>query len=106
MERVTSTPCLPSVAYASLSASSLSTRKRDVTEPPHPGRLPPGGRGILDGEQVDRVALPLERHEDAAVLGVFLQHREPEDLGVELLGGLQIEHAQQDVADSRETDHG
>ena len=39
------------------------------------------------------------------MLGVFLQHAEAEDVGIELLGTLEVEHAQEDVADAGEANH-
>ena len=80
--------------------------ERDVPETPHPRRLPLGGFGVLDLEEVDRVALARERHEGAAVLRVLFQHLESEDIRVELLGALQVEYPKQDVTDFLELHHG
>src|SRR5262245_17893054 len=50
--------------------------KGDVTKTPHPGRLPLRDLRVCDLKEVDRVTLTLERHEDSAMLGVFLEHPE------------------------------
>src|SRR5262245_39858979 len=50
--------------------------KGHVTKTPLPGRLPLRDRGVCDLKEVDGVTLPLERHEDPAMLGVFLEHPE------------------------------
>src|SRR5262245_29556556 len=61
--------------------------------------------GILDGEEVHGVALPLERHEDAAVLGVLLHNLEAENRRVEGPRPLHVAHAQRHMADPVESNH-
>src|SRR5437899_11244098 len=63
------------------------------------------GVGILNREEVHGVAVPLERHEDASVLGVFLDDLEPEDRRVEGPRPLDVAHAQQHMADPVESNH-
>src|SRR2546427_6940068 len=79
--------------------------ERDVVDTDPPGRLRLRALTIFDGEEIQRVRLPLERHEDPSMLGVFFHHFEPEDARVELLGPFHVEHAHQHMADSFELYH-
>src|SRR5262245_45219762 len=69
------------------------------------GHHPLSRLGILNGEEVHRVTLSLERHEDTTVLGVLLDDLEPEDGRVEGLRPLHVAHAQQHMADPVESNH-
>src|SRR5262249_9639262 len=79
--------------------------KGDVMDADAARRHPLRRLGILNGEEVDRVTLPLEGHEDAAVLRVLLDDLEPEAGRVEGLRPLHVTHAQQYMADPIESNH-
>src|SRR5262249_48886113 len=60
---------------------------------------------IRNGEEIDRVGMTVERHEDAAMLRVLFRHLKPEDRGVELLRALNVADPQQHVPNARESYH-
>ena len=77
----------------------------DVPEAPQAGRLLLRRLEVLGLEEIDAMALALERHERAAVRRIFLQDVEAEDFGIELLGPFEIEHPHEDVAELLQSHH-
>src|SRR5688572_16639432 len=56
--------------------------------------------GVRVAEDVDRVEVIAQGHEDAAVLGVLFGDVEAEDVAVEVAGALLVDDTERDVADA------
>src|SRR5262249_11132327 len=77
----------------------------DVLDTEPAGHRGLGRRRIRDREEVERMRVAGQGHEQAAVLRVLLHDLEAEDRGVELPRALEIAHAEEYVTDSLELDH-